>query len=471
MTDAGPDAEPTDDGLGFDPGAPVPTAAVGGGGPGPDAPLAERMRPETLDEVVGQEAATRPGGLLAEAVRSRELTSLVLWGPPGTGKTTIARALARAVGGTFVALSAVTSGVKDVRAVIEEARRRRAGGGRTVLFVDEIHRFNRAQQDAFLPHVEDGTVVLVGATTENPGFSLTRALLSRVRVVVLEPIAPAALSTLLDRALSDPVRGLGGAVALDADARAAVVRAAGGDARRALGVLEAAVRRARGRGAATVTVEDVREGAEQRVATYDRGGDLAYDALSAFHKSLRGSDADAALFWMARMLEGGEDPLVLVRRMVAMACEDVGLADAHALRVALEARDAVAFLGMPEGELALVRAVVYLAAAPKSNAVVRALHRAHEAARAHPDAPVPPALRNAPTSFSASLGHGRAYVDPHGRADAAAGQRYRPDGLEDLRLYEPVEVGDEREVARRVAYWERLRRRARDGEAPPPEPR
>ncbi|MBL9089574.1 MAG: hypothetical protein JNM10_20720, partial [Planctomycetia bacterium] len=256
--------------------------------------------------------------------------------------------------------------------------------------------------------------------------------------------------------------GLGGAVARDADARAAVVRAAGGDARRALGVLEAAVRRARGRGAATVTVEDVSVAAQRAVATYDRGGDLAYDALSAFHKSLRGSDPDAALFWMARMLEGGEDPLVIVRRMVAMACEDVGLADLHAARIALEAKQAVEFLGATEGELAMVRAVVYLAAAPKSDAVVRAMGAAHEAARAHPDAPVPAHLRNAPTAFARGLGHGEGYRYPHDFPGGTVAQAYLPDALAGARFYAPVEVGDEREVARRVAYWARLRAKAEE---------
>jgi putative ATPase len=421
------------------------------------APLSARMRPRTLAEVVGQEHALEKDSLLAEAARSGRVPSLVLWGPPGSGKTTIARALAREAGGRFVALSAVTSGVKDVRAVIEAARERRRRGERTILFVDEIHRFNRAQQDAFLPHVEDGTIVLVGATTENPGFSLTRALQSRVRVVVLEPLSRAALGTVVDRALADPERGLAGAVRLEPAAKEALLTVSNGDARRALDALEAAARRAAERGDGVVGIDDVREGAQRTIAVYDKGGDLAYDALSAFHKSLRGSDPDAALFWAARMLEGGEDPMVLVRRLVAMACEDVGLADLHAARVALDAKDAVQFLGMPEGELALVRAIVYLAAAPKSNAVARALTAAREAAKVHADAPVPLHLRQAPTDFAASLGHGRGYEYPHDHPGAFVAQQYLPDAAVGTRIYVPVEVGDEREVARRVAWWRRLR--------------
>jgi len=462
--DADADRSPDGPGLPFPTDADAEVAdAPGDGAPAPDAPLAERMRPRRLADVVGQPAATGPGTLLAEGARAGRLPSVVLWGPPGTGKTTIARALAHDAGGTFVALSAVTSGVKDVRAVIEAARARRRRGGRTVLFVDEIHRFNKAQQDAFLPHVEDGTVVLVGATTENPGFSLTRALQSRVRVVVLTPLSDDALDTVVTRALADPA-GLAGAVVLAPDARAALRRVAGGDARRALGALELAAARAVERGDGAVDVEDVAVGAQRAVATYDRGGDLAYDALSAFHKSLRGSDPDAALFWMARMLEGGEDPLVIVRRLVAMACEDVGLADLHATRVALEAKQAVEFLGATEGELALVRAVVYLAAAPKSNAVVTAMAAAHEAARAHPDAPVPAHLRNAPTAFARSLGHGTGYRYPHDHPGGFVAQSYLPDALVGARFYAPVEVGDEREVARRVAYW--ARRRAQAEETP-----
>jgi putative ATPase len=429
--------------------------------PADDAPLADRVRPRTLDEVVGQDDAVGPGSFLRTSVARGEVPSVVLWGPPGSGKTTIARALAGTGGAAFEALSAVTSGVKDVRAVVEAAEERRRRGGRTTLFVDEIHRFHRGQQDAFLPHVEAGTIALVGATTENPAFALTPALLSRLRVVVLSPLSDEALETVLSRGLDETARSPTGPVVLGEGSRAALLAVAGGDARRLLNALEGAAAVAASRGRGPVTPDDVRAGAQRRLPAYDRGGDAAYDLLSAFHKSLRGSDADAALYWMARMLEAGEDPLVPVRRMVAMACEDVGLADRDALRVALEAKEAVQFLGLPEGELAMVRAVIHLATAPKSNAVVKALGAAREAAKAHPDEPVPLHLRNAPTGLSKSLGHGEGYVYAHDRPDAAVPHAHLPEALGDLRLYVPAEVGDERETARRLAWWRSVRERAR----------
>ena len=351
--------------------------------------------------------------------------------------------------------------------MIAEGERRRRAGKRTLLFVDEIHRFNKAQQDAFLPHVEAGTVVLVGATTENPSFALTSALLSRLRVVVLAPLPATALARALERALADPERGLAGRYAPDAAARDLLVETADGDARRLLNALEAACAHAQARVTApAVTVEDVREGAQRRLVRYDREGESHFDALSAFHKSLRGSDADAALFWMARMLEGGEDPLVIVRRMVAMACEDVGLADRDAARIALEAKEAVEFLGVPEGELAMVRAAIYLACAPKSNAVVLALGRAHEAVKRHPAVSVPIHLRNAPTRLMADLGYGKAYRYPHDFPGGFAPQEHLPPELAGARFYEPIEIGDEREVAKRYAYWARLRAEAAK-EGPP----
>jgi putative ATPase len=431
----------------------------GGGAPASRAPLADRMRPRTLAEVVGQDAAVGEGSFLRGAVEAGEVPSVVLWGPPGSGKTTIARALAGTGGAAFVALSAVTSGVKDVRAVVEEAQTRRRRGGSTLLFVDEIHRFHRGQQDAFLPHVEAGTIALVGATTENPAFALTPALLSRLRVVVLSALARESLEAIVLRALEDE-RGLAGRVALARGALDALVVASSGDARRLLNALEGAAARAARRGG-EVTVEDVAAGAQRRLPAYDRGGDVAFDLLSAFHKSLRGSDADAALYWMARILDGGEDPLVLARRMVAMAAEDVGLADRDALRVALDAKDAVHFLGLPEGELALVRAAIHLATAPKSNAVVLALGRAHEASQAHPTAPVPPHLRNAPTSLARSLGHGEGYVYAHDAPGAAVPHDHLPEELRGARLYVPVESGDERETSRRHRAWRAARARAR----------
>jgi putative ATPase len=422
------------------------------------------MRPRTLAEVVGQDAVLGPGTFLRAAAEAGEVPSLVMWGPPGSGKTTIARCLATSVGGAFVALSAVTSGVKDVREVIAQAEERRRAGERTLLFVDEIHRFNKAQQDAFLPHVESGTVVLVGATTENPSFALTSALLSRLRAVVLSPLSKDALGVVVDRALADADRGLASRYALDADARDLLLETADGDARKALNALESACAHAASREGAPrpgeprrVTADDVREGAQRRLVRYDREGEAHFDALSAFHKSLRGSDPDAALFWMARMLEGGEDPLVIVRRMVAMACEDVGLADRDAARVALEAKDAVQFLGVPEGELAMVRAAIYLALAPKSNAVVLALERAHEAVRAHPSVAVPIHLRNAPTRWMAELGYGKDYRYPHDFPGASVPQDYLPPEVMGTKIYQPIEIGDEREIAKRYAYWARLR--------------
>jgi putative ATPase len=449
--------EPDDDGA--DDGVATPAASAAG------APLADRMRPARLEEVEGQEPVLGPGSLLRTAEETGEVPSLVLWGPPGSGKTTVARLLAARGGARFVALSAVTSGVKDVRAVIEQADRRRRRGGKTLLFVDEIHRFNKAQQDAFLPHVEAGTVVLVGATTENPSFALTSALLSRLRVVVLAPLSPDALSRVLARALADP-RGLGGRLSIEDDARDLLLRVADGDARRMLNALESAAALADAAGRASVTFDDVREGAQTRYARYDRAGDAHYDALSAFHKSLRGSDVDATLYWMARMIEGGESPLVIVRRMVAMASEDVGLADSRALRIALDAKEAVEFLGVPEGELALVHAAIYLASAPKSNAVVEALGRAHEAAKETPSAPVPLHVRNAPTPLTKDLGHGRGYLYPHESPEAFERQEYLPPEVAGRTFYVPKEIGDERETARRVAYWRSLRAKGAGKAAP-----
>jgi putative ATPase len=420
-------------------------------------PLADRLRPERVEDVFGQDEILAPGSLLRTALGSGSVPSLVLWGPPGTGKTTLARLLAGRSGFAFEALSAVTSGVKDVRAVIARARERRAAGQGTLLFVDEIHRFNRAQQDAFLPHIEDGTIILVGATTENPGFSLIGALLSRVRVLTLRPLDDEGLGRILERALRDRAHGLEGRHELDEAARAALLDAAGGDARKLLNVLESAAGLVGSSG--PIGAEVVREAAQTRRTAYDAAGDDRYDLLSALHKSLRGSDVDAALFWMGRMLEGGEDPLVIARRLVAMAAEDIGLADPRALALALDAKDAVHFLGQPEGELALAEAVLYLATAPKSNSVVRALKAARRAAREHADLPVPLHIRNAPTRLARELGHGRGYRYPHDHPHAFVAQTYLPEGLEDLSLYEPREIGEERETRRRWAWWRKLRGR------------
>ena len=425
----------------------------------PPKPLADRLRPASLDEVEGQDHVLGPGTLLRAAFEHGTVPSLVLWGPPGTGKTTIARLLAEQTGMHFEQLSAVTCGVKDVRAVVAAAKERQGDGLRTLLFVDEIHRFNRAQQDAFLPHVEDGTIVLVGATTENPGFSLVGALLSRLRVVVLAPLDEAALTAVLDRALDDPQRGYGGAVRLSDEGRRALFEIAGGDARRTLNALESAVELARTADADAVEAAHVEEAAQTRLVAYDKSGDGRYDLLSAFHKSLRGSDADAAMFWMARMLEGGEDPRVVTRRMIAMASEDIGLADPAALRIALDAWDAIEVLGLPEGRLAMTQACLYLATCPKSNTVVKALGAATKAAQAHAEAPVPIHLRNAPTRLARQLGHGKGYRYPHDHPHAFVPQAYRPPVIEHLTFFEPREVGEEREIVKRHAWWQRLRRR------------
>ncbi len=439
-------------------------------------PLAERLRPDQLGDVAGHEGLVAPGTMLGDALRGGRVPSLVLWGPPGTGKTTLARILAARAEMAFAPLSAVTSGVKDVRQVIAQAKERARLGTGTLLFVDEVHRFNRAQQDAFLPHVEDGTVTLVGATTENPSFALIRALLSRLRVVVLEPIPKVALESILERALTHPSAEWGRPIDLDPEARGLLLEVAGGDARRLLNILESAFHLAAGTGAAgsraagtalagsvesdttlDITAQHVQEAAQTRMRGYDRHGDGRYDLLSAFHKSLRGSDVDAALYWMARMLEGGEDPLVIVRRMVAMAAEDIGLADPTALRMALDAKEAVRFLGQPDGELPLGQAVIHLATAPKSNSVAKSRSAAKAAAREWPDEAVPIHLRNAPTPLAKSQGHGTDYRYPHDDPRGFSEQRYAPEAVEGKRLYQPKEIGEERETAKRLAYWRRLR--------------
>ncbi len=421
------------------------------------APLADRLRPERLDEVQGQEGLLAEGSLLRTALEEGRVPSLVLWGPPGTGKTTLARLLSGRSGMVFEQLSAVTSGVKDVREVIARAKDRQDEGQGTLLFVDEIHRFNRAQQDAFLPHIEDGTIVLVGATTENPGFSLIGALLSRVRVLQLQLLGEEALGRIVDRALENRLHGLEHVHTLDEDARSALFQVSAGDARKLLNVLESAAGLA---GAGAIDADTVREAAQAPLTAYDASGDDRYDLLSALHKSLRGSDVDASLFWMARMLVGGEDPLVICRRLVAMAAEDIGLADPQALRIALDAVGAVQFLGQPECELAMTQAVIYLASAPKSNSTWKALGAARGAAREHAEAPVPLHIRNAPTRVARELGHGKGYEYPHDKPNTFSDQGYLPEGLADLALYGPHEVGAEREIAKRVAWWRKLRDQA-----------
>ncbi len=429
-------------------------------------PLASRMRPRSLDEYIGQRHLLGPGKPLREALSRGIVDSMVLWGPPGVGKTTLARLFAQSADAAFVSFSAVSDGVARVREVVAEAEQRRNAGRGTILFVDEIHRFNRAQQDAFLPHVEAGTVVLVGATTENPSFALTGALLSRMRVLVLEPISVDDLSALIDRALADTERGVGARkLSIDADARVLLAQQADGDARRTLVLLEAAV--ALSDDGATIDRALIEAALQHRVARFDKSGEEHFNILSAFHKSLRGSDPNGALYWMARLIQGGEDPMVIFRRAIAMSAEDIGLADPEALKLAIAARDAYQMLGAPEGYLPLAELVIYLATAPKSNASYRALQAALEAARDTPAAPVPLHLRNAPTGLMKELGYGGGYQYAHDVPDAYLPQDYLPDALVGSRFYEPGPFGFEKDIAKRLAWWAELRARRANDVTPP----
>ena len=424
------------------------------------APLAERMRPQALGDFQGQAHLLGEDKPLRRAIESDRLHSMVLWGPPGSGKTTLARLIAGRSGCAFVRLSAVLAGVKDIRAAVTDARRRREGEGRgTILFIDEVHRFNKGQQDALLPHVEDGTLVLIGATTENPSFELNNALLSRARVYLLQALTLEAIGRILDAALIDRQRGLGErGLALTSEARVRLAEAADGDARRGLNLLELAAELTEGREIDVATVAEVVTGSLRR---FDKGGDLFYDQMSALHKSVRGSAPDAALYWLARMVDGGCDPHYIARRIVRMACEDIGNADPRALDLALSAWDAQRRLGSPEGELALAQAVVYLACAAKSNAVYMAWKAALRDAWESGSREVPPHLRNAPTSLMQGLGYGRDYRYAHDEPEAyAAGEDYFPEGVGSRTYYAPVERGLEIRIREKLAHLRELDRAA-----------
>jgi putative ATPase len=427
------------------------------------------MRPRTLDEVVGQEEAIGPGKPLRHAIASDTVTSLILWGPPGTGKTTMAQVIRHATRAHFEAMSAVMSGVKELREVLKAAEvRRRHDGRRTIVFIDEIHRYNKGQQDALLAHVESGDIVLIGATTENPSFEVNSALLSRSRVVVLHPLGEEQLVTVLKRALADTERGLGAlGLRVDEDALAFLARAADGDARTALNVLEIAAGAARAQGGPgpppRVDAHAMQEAFARKALLYDRAGEEHFNIISALHKSVRNSDADAGLYWLARMLEAGEDPLYVARRLVRFASEDVGLADPQALVVAMAAQQAVHFIGMPEGALALAELVVYLAAAPKSNAVYRAYGEAVNDALATRAEPVPLWIRNAPTGLMKDLGYGRGYRYAHDEAEGVSAMDCLPDSLVGRRYYHPTSRGTEADLAARLEAARLVRSRKEEG--------
>jgi putative ATPase len=441
--------------------------AAGGGTlpePAADAPLAERLRPCRLSEVVGQRHLLAPGRPLAAAAEAPRLPSMILWGPPGVGKTTLARLLAAGSGAQFFVLSAVLAGVKEIREAVEHARAWRARGRGTVVFVDEVHRFNKAQQDAFLPHVESGLFSFIGATTENPSFEVNSALLSRAAVHVLKPLEPDELRELLARA-----QALLAAPPLAAAAAERLLAHADGDARRLLNAYENVAAAALKAGEAEIGEAQLERTLGEMHRRYDKGGDFFYDTISALHKSVRGSDPDAALYWLVRMLDGGADPRYMARRIVRMASEDIGLADPRALRLALDAAEVYERLGSPEGELALAEAVLYLAVAPKSNAAYTAFNAARAHVKQDGSRPVPERLRNAPTELAKALGHGAGYRYAHDEEGAfAAGERYLPDGMADVSFYEPAPRGLEIRIGERLAQLREANRAARAGHAPGP---
>ena len=427
--------------------------------PQPQAPLAEAMRPQRLQDVVGQAHLLGEGRPLAVAARAGKLHSMILWGPPGVGKTTLARLMARACDAEFIALSAVLSGVKDIRDAVERARSTLRDSGRpTILFVDEVHRFNKAQQDAFLPFVEQGLFTFIGATTENPSFEVNGALLSRAAVYVLQPLSEDELGVLFERARTGPLHGL----TFTDDARALLVAFADGDARRLFNMLEQTADAAWGAGRHEADADYVRQTLASKLRQFDKGGDAFYDQISALHKAVRGSAPDAALYWLCRMLDGGTDPVYIGRRLVRMAAEDIGLADPRALRLTLDACETYERLGTPEGELALAEAAIYLACAAKSNALYNAYNRARAFISEDGSRPVPIHLRNAPTRLMKELGYGREYRYAHDEPEAyAAGEDYLPEGMGEVRFYDPTARGLEAKIGERLAHLRELDRQAR----------
>jgi putative ATPase len=432
----------------------------GAGTPAADTPLADRMRPRSLDEVEGPEEVVGGNGFLRRAIAEDRVPSLVLWGPPGVGKTTLARLIAAQTSSTFLSYSAVATGVKEMREVLEGAKRQRGRlGKRTILFLDEIHRFNRSQQDVFLPYMEAGDIVLIGATTENPSFELNGALLSRCKVVVLEPLKPEAIARIVRRSLQDISRGLGARdFRVDDEALSFIAQTSGGDARRALNLLEAAAADAEADKTKRIQVSRLRDLLQRKVLLYDKAGEEHYNLISALHKSMRESDPDATVYWLVRMLEAGEDPLYVARRIVRFASEDVGLADPRALSVALDAKEAFDFLGLPEGSLALAQAAVYCALAPKSNALYVAEAEAKTDVAEKPAEPVPPVIRNAVTRLMKEVGYGAGYRYAHAEPEGVGGIECLPESLSGHRYYRPRAAGEEAELSRRLEAILRKRR-------------
>ena len=422
-----------------------------------EAPLADRMRPRNLEEFLGQKHLLGPGKILRQAIESDQLPSMIFWGPPGSGKTTLAMIIASTTGAQFSAFSAVLSGVKEIKEVIQEAKEEwRLQKRRTILFVDEIHRFNKAQQDAFLPHVEKGTIILIGATTENPSFEVISPLLSRTKVFTLYALTEEEIEVILNRALMDEERGLAKYPTLiEPDVIKGICRIANGDARVGLNTLEMVVLTTSpdGKGVRHIKKEDLEEVLQKKAFLYDKSGEEHYNLISALHKSLRGSDPDAALYWLGRMLEAGEDPLYIARRMVRFASEDVGMADPQALQVAVSAMEAFHFIGLPEGSLALAQAAVYLATAPKSNALYTAYEGVQRDVRELENMPVPLHIRNAPTSLMKHLGYGRGYKYPHDYPGHFVEEEYLPENLKGRTYYHPTEQGFEREIKKRLESW------------------